>query len=188
MQLAVAARRRGVARLAQVGEAVLHRAGSDRRLAGLQMGARRTAVAACASRGAGVDLGRAAHRRRRLGAELVQEQAPACGDLRERAGAVAASGERAHQQLVVGLLERVERHEARRDLGGLVGVPAASAIERRLVQHRGGLTGVARPRSTRSHDSNAGLAAELHVAEQLAARRAPRAADVRLDAVGERRS
>ena len=137
----VAARQRLGAGLAQEAHAVLDRAGADGGCAPLQMRTRRAAVA-----GHGLTLGRgprgAAHGGRRLDAELAPKQARARLRLRERSGAIAARGEAADQQLVVGLVERVECDEAGGQLGGTIGIPGGELVQRSVVERRRGLSGV----------------------------------------------
>ena len=164
---AVAAGRGLGARLAQSGDAVLDGAGRKGGLPRLEVCARGDPVAADGV-ALGASAGRALDRRRGLDAELAAEQAPARVDLRERRGPIAARRERAHEQLVVRLLERVERHEPRGQFGGALGIPGGQLVERVLVENGGGLAGVAPARHQQPRLERRARV-ELHVLEQLAA-------------------
>ena len=94
----------------------------------------------------------AAHGGRRLDAELAPKQAPARLRLRERPRAVAPRGEAADEQLVVALVEWIDRDEAGGQLGRTVGVPGGELVQRGVVERRGGL-----PRVPAARDDEPGL-------------------------------
>jgi hypothetical protein len=76
----------------------------------------------------------AANGGRRLDAELASEQAPASLRLRERAGAIAARGEAADEQFMVGLVERVDGDQPHGELGRPRGVPGGQLVQRGVVE------------------------------------------------------
>ena len=81
-------------------------------------------------------VGGAAHRRRGVHAELLHQDRVAAVGLGERAGPVARQGEAADQQLVMALVQRVERDGAGGEPHRVVRAAGGEGGEGRLVQHR----------------------------------------------------
>jgi hypothetical protein len=100
----------------------------------------------------------AAHRGRRLDAELAPKQTSARLRLHERPGAVAASREAADEQLVVALVERSMATRRAASSAARSAFPAASSSSAASCS-MAAVCPANRPRATTSHDSKAGLAA-----------------------------
>jgi hypothetical protein len=122
--------------LAQRGQTGLHGAGRDRRVPRLEQapgGGGATGPAAFEGSRA---LRRPPDRVGRVEAELAAKERLARGRLRLGLGPVAALDEAAHEDLLIALLERVQRDSTAREIGGLVHAAGGEPGQRAIVQGR----------------------------------------------------